>query len=141
MSDLNRVTLIGRLARDGELKYTNGGTAVLNFSIAVGKSIPPKDGGTEWKTQTSFFDAVLFGQTAERKKGMMTKGRQVAIDGELQQDKWEHEGTMHYRVKVICSSIQILALPKGQEERGPQASAEGAPAQGAGADFEDDIPF
>jgi single-strand DNA-binding protein len=145
MSDMNRVSLIGRLAREAELTYTNSGMAVLNFSVAVGRSIPPKEGSTEWKTQTSFFDCVCFGKTAEHKAKMMSKGRQVGIDGELQQDKWEKEGQMHYRVKIIASSIQILALPKGKEEQGPAPATDGgAPgpqAAGSDKDFEDEIPF
>lgn len=142
MSDLNKWIGIGRLARDAELKYTNGGMAVLNFSIAVGRSIPPKEDGGEWKTQTSFFDCVCFGRTAEHKAKMMTKGRQVGIEGEPQQEKWEKDGVMHYRIKFICSSIQILALPKGQSERQPgeEPAQQGAPAPSAD-DFESDIPF
>jgi single-strand DNA-binding protein len=137
MSDTNHVIEIGRLARDAEMKYLPSGTAVLNFSIAVGRSIPPKEGSSEWKTETSFFDCVCFGKTAEHKAKMMTKGRQVAIDGELRQEKWEADGHMHYRIKIIAQSIQILALPKGQTE------SEGAPAGSApGADdFKDEIPF
>jgi len=146
MSDMNGVHLIGRLARDAELKYLQNGTAVLNFAIAVGKSIPPKDGEKEFTTKTSFFDCLAWGQMGERKAKMMTKGRQVAVDGELQQDRWEKDGQQHSRVKVNCSSIQILALPKGQSESGPQAPAEGAGRQAPGAsgdpeDFTGDIPF
>jgi single-strand DNA-binding protein len=142
MSDLNHITLIGRLTRDAELKYAQQtGTAVLSFSIAVGKSIPPKYDGGEWGHKTSFFDVVMFGKTAENKAKNLTKGRQVAIEGELQQDRWEKDGQQYSRVKIYASSIQILALPRDQAGGKGGASAGQDSGSGGSNDFEDDIPF
>ncbi len=137
MSDLNRVTLIGRLTRDAEYKTLPTGTALCNFSIAVGKSIPPKNGG-EWQNETSFFDVTIWGKLAETKAPNLKKGKQVAIDGELRQERWEKDGQQHSRVKINAESVQLLADPKGASTAGggPQAAEPGKPGA-----FEDDIPF
>jgi single-strand DNA-binding protein len=134
MSDLNHVTLIGRLTRDAEFKTLASGTALCNFSIAVGKSIPPKVPGGEWENETSFFDVTIWGKLAESKAPNLKKGKQVAIEGELRQDRWEKDGEKHSRVKINAESVQLLADPKGSATGGT------APAGDPGA-FEDDIPF
>ena len=144
MSDLNKWVGIGRLTRDAELKYLNSGTALLSISIAVGKSIPPREGSEKWNNKTNFFDVVMFGKTAERKAEKLTKGRQVGIEGELQQDRWEDDyGNTRSKVKILASSIQILALPKDQQKGAQNENGNVEHYQSVtGEDgFEDDIPF
>ena len=92
MADLNHVTLIGRLTRDAELKYTPGGLAISSFSIAVNRR---RKNGDQWIDEVSYFDINLYGKAAESLKQYLLKGKQVAVDGELRQDRWE----------CICSFI------------------------------------
>ena len=129
MSDINNVTLIGRATRDAELKYTAAGTAVLNFSLAVNES-RKVDG--QWKDEAGFFDITLFGRMGESLKPCIVKGKQVAISGRLQQQRWETNGEARSRVIVVANSVQLLG---GGNNHGTPSGASGQ------SDFQEDIPF
>ena len=105
MADLNSVNIIGRLTRDADLKYTQGGMAISNFSIAVNRR---KKTGEQWTDEVSFFDVNLFGKAADSLKQYLLKGKQVAICGELRQDRWEKDGQSHSRVYIVANDIQLL---------------------------------
>ena len=108
MTDLNRVVLIGRLTRDAELRQN--GTIISSFSIAVNRK---RKQGDEWVDEANFFDVCLFGKQAESLQKYLTKGKQVAIDGELKQDRWEKDGQNRSKVVVISNSIQLLGGGNG----------------------------
>jgi single-strand DNA-binding protein len=129
VSDLNHVCLIGRLTRDAELKYTASGQAVGNFSIAVDRRIKSGDG---WVNEANFFDVTLWGKTAESLGKYLVKGKQVAIDGELRQDRWEQDGQNRQKVVIVAQNVQLLG---GGEARAAAKSLEQQP------EFTDDIPF
>ena len=156
-ADLNHVTLIGRLTRDAELKYTSGGFAVSNFSVAVNRR---RKSGDQWMEEASFFEINLYGKSAENLKPYLTKGKQVALDGELRQDRWEQDGQSRSKVVIVANNVQLLGgSPSGgssapssrtQPERdggwrrqpaepGPQEYPDAGSAMDA--DFPDDIPF
>lgn len=147
MADINHVTLVGRLTRDAELKFTNTGLAILKFSIAVNRWVKSGDKGGE---EAHFFDVTVFGKQGEAVSQYMTKGKQVAVDGELRQDRWEKDGQKHSKVHVVANNLQLLggstsggAASGGGQER-PQRgydAPEDVSGQGGGAPFEDDIPF
>lgn len=105
MTDINNVTLVGRLTKDADIRYTTGGTAVLNFSVAVNES---RKQGEKWIEEASFFDVPLFGKMAETLKQYLTKGKQVAINGRLQQQRWEQDGQPRSKVVVIANAVQLL---------------------------------
>lgn len=105
MADLNSVNIIGRLTRDAELKYTPGGMAIANFSIAVNRR---RKNGDQWVDEVSFFDVNVFGKTAESLKQYLLKGKQVGICGELRQDRWEKDGQNHSRVYIVANDLQLL---------------------------------
>ena len=105
MADINRVTLIGRLTKDSDLKYTQGGLAISNFSIAVNRR---RKSGDQWIDEVSYFDINLYGKPAESLKQYLTKGKQIAVDGELRQDRWEKEGQNHSRIVIIANNVQLL---------------------------------
>jgi single-strand DNA-binding protein len=104
-ADHNHVSIIGRLVRDGELKYTANGTAVLKFSIAVNRK---KKDGDAWTDEASFFDITLWGRQAEGLDQYLQKGKQVAIAGELRQDRWQQDGQNRSKVEIIANSVQLL---------------------------------
>ena len=139
MTDLNHVIEIGRLTRDiGErdFGYTTGGTTRLNLSIAVNRS--EKRGG-EWADKVSFFDVTVWGKTAENIKPYLHKGKQIAVDGYLDQQRWEKDGVKYSKVVIIADSVQLL----GGNESAPQAQQPAGDYQSAGSgdDFQEDIPF
>jgi single-strand DNA-binding protein len=105
MIDLNRVVLIGRLTRDAELKYTANGQAVCKFSIAVNRR---KKNGEQWVDEANFFDVVVWGRQGESLNQYLVKGKQVGIDGELRQDRWEQDGQNRSKVEVVVNNIQLL---------------------------------
>jgi single-strand DNA-binding protein len=154
MEDVNYVVIIGRLTRDAELKYTNSGLAVSSFSLAVNRR---KRSGDTWEEEASFFDLALFGKRAEGLNQYLTKGQQVAVEGSLQQDRWEQDGKNRSKVKIITNNIQLLGSSRGgggggnfqQNGRGSgddfNSSRDGGDKfqsdSNYSVDFEDDIPF
>ena len=131
MSDLNRVTLIGRLGRDAELKYTIKGKAVCKFSIAVNKRRRIDD---QWEDEVSFFDIILLGKVGENLAPYLLKGKAVGIDGEPRQERWQQDGQNRSKVGIVASSVQLLSF--GQQSQEPEKTPEySAP------DNEEDIPF
>jgi single-strand DNA-binding protein len=114
MADLNFVTIIGRLTRDAELKYTSGGTAVCKFSIAVNRR---RKAGDVWTDEASFFDVVLWGKPGEALNQYLGKGKQVGIDGELRQERWEKDGQNRSRVEIVANSVQLLGGKDGGAAR------------------------
>ena len=143
MSDVNHVVLIGRLTRDAELKYTNTGFAVGKMSIAVNRR---KKNGDTWTEEVNYFDVVLWGRTAESLNQYLTKGKQIAVEGELRQNRWEQDGQTRSKVEISATNIQLLGGGRqsgGGESRqysntAPRTSTVPGPS---GDDFEDDIPF
>ncbi|MCL2294715.1 MAG: single-stranded DNA-binding protein [Spirochaetes bacterium] len=105
MTDINRVFLVGRLTRDAELRFTSAGMPVAKFSIAVNRS---KKSGDQWEEEVSYFDIVLWGKIAEALSKYLAKGKQVAIDGELRQNRWEQDGQPRSKVEIHAANIQLL---------------------------------
>jgi single-strand DNA-binding protein len=142
--DINRVTLVGRLTRDPELRHLPSGTPVLQLGLAVNGR--QKDEAGNWTDKPNFFDVKVFGNQAEMLANHLAKGRRVGIDGRLDWSSWEaQDGGKRSKVEVIASTVQFL------DSRGDQTSGEnqfvpaGATTESANADFgnanDDDIPF
>ena len=147
MADLNLVSLIGRLTRDAELKYTASGQAVCKFAIAVNRR---RKSGDQWIDEPNFFDIVLWGRQGESLNQYLVKGKQVGIDGELRQDRWEQDGQNRSRVEVIVNNIQLLGGGSGSSAgsnisyNNRQETSVENPAgskENFTDDFTDDIPF
>ena len=111
MADINTATLIGRLTRDEELKYTPSGAAVGNISIAITRKVKK---GQEWVDESNFFDVVFFGKQAENLKQYLTKGKQVGVTGFLKQERWtDQNGQNRSAVKIYANDIQLLGGKDG----------------------------
>lgn len=105
MPSINKVTLLGHLGRDAEVKYTTTGKAVCNASLATEKSWK-KDG--EWKKSTTWHKIVAWGKLAEA-LGLGTKGSLVLVEGELTQRSWENrEGVKQYVTEVQASLVVVI---------------------------------
>lgn len=147
MTDINKVIIIGRLTRDAELKYSNSGTAICEFALAVNNA---KKKGEEWVDEPSFFDITIFGRQGEAIQQYMVKGKQVGVEGRLKQQRWQNqEGQNRSKVVIIAETVQLLRS-KGEDAGGastnpttqrPAQSRPSTPAPSAGDDFPDDIPF
>lgn len=121
---LNRVTLMGRLTRDPELRRTQNGTSVCSFSIACGRDF--KDAAGE--EATDFFDIVAWRTTAEFVCKYFGKGRMIVVDGTLQTRKWQDKnGNNRVSVEVLANSC-YFGDSKPNDGSG-QSGGYGAPAQ------------
>jgi single-strand DNA-binding protein len=106
---VNRVVLIGRLTRDPELRTTNSGKNVVDFSIAVQKRMKPQDGSPD----ADFFRVKAWGQTADYVNSYLQKGRLVAVDGRLETRKWtDQNGTNRESVEVVADNVNGLDRPR-----------------------------
>jgi single-strand DNA-binding protein len=114
--DINRLTIVGRLSRDPELKYTPSGTAVCNFGLAVGEK-PAQDGSDS----VSFFDCTAWGKTAENLATYKQKGGQIILDGRITQKTWtSQEGQKRSKVEIVADRIEYIGnKPAGQQEAEP----------------------
>lgn len=109
---VNKVILIGRLAKDPELR--GEGTRVCNFSIACAEKYK-KDG--EWKEKTEWINVVIFGTQAENCAKYLSKGSQVFIEGKLQTTSYEKDGRKIYQTKVVAHFVNFLSKKQEQETR------------------------
>lgn len=141
--DLNHVVIIGNVTRDAEnLRYTQGGMAILSVSIANGRSKKNPDG--TWGEETSFFDINIFGKTAENLKPYLTKGKKIAVDGSLKQDRWQDQnGQNRSRIVINADCVQLVG---GQTQQQTQPVQYGQMQYGQTAPqqqtmFPEDIPF
>ncbi len=150
MADVNHVILIGRLTRDAELKYTSGGMAVCKFAIAVNKR---RKQGEQWVEEANFFDIVLWGRSGESLNQYLVKGKQVAVEGELHQNRWEQDGQARSKIEIMANNVQLLG-GQGQPQTGANASGYQGTSGNANSgtsrsdqgdsgppDYPDDIPF
>src|SRR3954468_12416446 len=143
MSDINRVTLVGRLTRDPELRALPSGTSVLNLGLAVNGR--QKDQSGNWIDKPNFFDVKVFGAQAEMLANHLAKGRRIGVDGRLDWSSWEaQDGGKRSKVEVVAQSVQFLDSRNDGADGGSFVPA-GA-AQSSSADFpssptDDDIPF
>ncbi len=146
----NKITLIGNLGRDPELRYTPQGTAVCDFSVAVNDRKRDKAG--EWQDVTTWFKITFWGKQAENASKYLTKGRQAYIEGRLQVEEWtDRDGNNRYTLAVQGSDIQFLGDGRGESGGEHQAAPESSytPNESSNADFsgqapaatDDDIPF
>jgi single-strand DNA-binding protein len=149
MADVNHVVLVGRLTRNAELKYTNNGSAVSKFSIAINQRRKKDD---QWVDESHFFDIVLWGKTAESLNQYLVKGKQVGIEGQLRQNRWEQEGQARSKVEIFATNVMLLGGGSGGGGRPSGGQGAEAKITGSGGDFpeggtpapdnfEDDIPF
>ena len=147
MADINHVVLVGRLTRNAELKYTNSGAAVSKFSIAINQRRKKDD---QWVDESHFFDIVYWGKAAEAINQYLVKGKQVGIEGQLRQDRWDQEGQSRSRVEIFATNVMLLGggggggggrqpgpPPESRGGGGDFPNGDAAPNEG----FHDDIPF
>lgn len=140
---VNKVMLIGNLGRDPEIRYTTGGQAVANFTLATTEKYTNKAG--EKQEDTEWHRIVAWGRLAEICGEYLTKGRMVYIEGSIKTRSWEDkEGNTKWTTEIVARNMQMLGSSGGRSE------ASSTPAEKVPADFDieddsfgndDDIPF
>lgn len=104
----NKITIIGNLGRDPELRYTPQGDAVCDFSVAVNSRKRDKAG--EWQDFTTWFKVSLWRRQAENASKYLAKGQKVYIEGRLEVDEWsDRDGKDRYSLVVQGSEMQFLS--------------------------------
>lgn len=136
---LNKVMLIGNLGRDPEVRFTQGGSPVANFTLATNERWTDQAG--EKQERTEWHRIVVWGKQAEIAGEYLRKGRQIFVEGSLQTREWtDRDGNKRYTTEVKALRFEML----GARDDRATSSAPPEPAQ-AGSDGggyqEDDIPF
>ena len=162
MASINRVTLIGNLGKDPEMRYLPSGEAVASFSVATTEQWKDKSGGKQERTDWHRIEFI--GRTAEVCGEYLKKGAPVYIEGRIQYDKWtDKEGVEKTLTKIRGDRMQMLGgrsgvggsdAPYDDHDKGgstPRATGQplgsgstagtGAPKKAKLDDFDDDIPF
>lgn len=165
---MNKVILIGYLGGDPELRYTAGGSAVANFTVATSKRWKDKQSG-QTQERTEWHRIVMFNRLAEVAGEYLKKGSRACIEGEMQTRKWtDKHGTERQTTEVVCSSMEMLSSsqdnknapqnrneyahqsgryngPRGQQPQPPAQQHDngyqGQPEQGDPGYHDDEIPF
>jgi len=148
MASINKVILIGNLGRDPEVRYTPGGTAVANFTIATTENWTNKDG--EKESHTEWHRIVAWGRLGEICGEYLSKGKQVYIEGRIRTNEWEdQEGNKRQNKEIVALTMQMLGSRTPAEplpDESPSLSRDSRsndpePDTASSGPTEDDIPF
>ena len=133
---LNRIFLIGNLGRDPEMNYTEKGTAITKFSLAVTRVQRNKESGDK---ETDWFNIVAWEKLAETCNNYLHKGSKVFIEGRIQSHKYtDKSGVEHTGWDVIANDMRMLDPKQGTSGAGVAA---GGSYGGADESSAEDIPF
>ena len=137
---VNKCFLIGHLGKDPELRYTQGGTAVANFSLATTESRKDGDSYTEF---TEWHNIVVFSKTAENAAKYLAKGSQCYVEGRIQTRKWQDKsGNDRWSTEIVGFNIQFLGgKGEGKPEQSGGDNQQNNVPPGGGFDPSDDVPF
>ena len=145
---INRVTLLGNLGADPDLKVSQGGTTVLRIRLATTERYLNKD--KEWKDQTEWHRIVVFGKRAEALGRILKKGSQIMVLGSLKTSSYEKEGQKHYSTDIIANEVVLCGSKPGggggarnDDDFVPDDPSGGAPdgATPDGTSDDNEIPF
>lgn len=117
---MNNIQILGRLTKDPELRYSQSGKAMLQFSIAVNRN----------KEEADFFECMAFEKTAETISNYVKKGQRILIDGRLRQGRWKDQQTGENRtmVEIVVNRFDFIESAEGAGQQQPQAQrSQGAP--------------
>lgn len=138
---VNKVTVMGNLGKDPEVRYMPNGGAVCNFTVATSETWKDKNSG-EQQEKTEWHRIVAFRKPAEIIAEWMKKGSKIYVEGHLQTRKWEKDGQDHYTTEIVVDEFQFVGDGGGGGSRSSGGSGDGgqsAPPVDDG--FVDDIPF
>jgi single-strand DNA-binding protein len=131
---VNKVILVGRLGRDPETRYTGGGQAVANFSVATDETYKDRNG--ERQKRTEWHKIVVWGKQAEIAQQYLKKGSLIFIEGRIQSREWQDkEGQKRTSFEIVATNFRMLG---GRGDGASSGGAGGGASRGGGgADFDD----
>ena len=113
---INKATITGNITRDPELRQTQGGTSVLTIGVAVNDRRKNQQTG-EWEDYPNFIDCTIFGNRATGVAPHLEKGMKVAIEGKLNQSRWQaDDGTNRSKIEIIVDEIEFMAKRDGSRQ-------------------------
>lgn len=134
---MNKIILLGRLVRDPEVRYTNTGKVVCQFTLAVDRPFSNQDGQRE----ADFIPVVIWGKQAEICGNSFGKGQRVLVEGRLQTRTYDaKDGTKRYVTEVIADHFEFIEK-KDRSEQGENKEAQGFNSFGSAKPFDEEIPF
>lgn len=145
MTDINNITISGRIVQDIKLGYVGDNMAMVKFSVAVNRSVKGADG--QWQDVASFVDVTAWGKTAERLNQTARKGTKVLIVGRIEQQTWTDKQTNQQKSKVavIADRVELIMIPQQTQPQQTQPQYTTAnyapPANGFDGSFVDYVPF
>ena len=142
MASVNRVILIGNLGRDPEMRYTQGGEPIANFSLATSESWTDKTGNKQERTE--WHKVEVFGKVAQVVRDYCAKGKQIYLEGSIRYDEWtDKDGNKRFTTKIRVSgpnSRLVLLGSRGEGGARPPAVQEGPPTEEIQV-TDEDVPF
>jgi single-strand DNA-binding protein len=143
MASFNKITIVGYLGRDPELRYTPQGTPVCDFSVATTER--RKDKAGEVQEATTWFRVNLWGRLAEVANQYLAKGKLVYIEGRLSQREWQdRDGNTRTSLEVHGTDLQFISSRADEGAQRAESSARPSPAAAAAPEpaiTDEDIPF
>jgi single-strand DNA-binding protein len=131
---VNKVILVGNLGKDPELRYTPSGTAVATFSLATTERYKDRDGNRQEKTE--WHNIVAWRQLAEICGKFLHKGKQVYIEGKIQNRSYDdRDGNKRYISEIIVDQMQMLGSREDSQSGGGQGYNSGAVSSGGGQNY------
>lgn len=114
---INKATITGNITRDPELRQTQGGTSILSIGVAVNDRRKNQQTG-EWEDYPNFIDCKIFGNRATGVAPHLEKGMKVAIEGKLNQSRWQaDDGTNRSKIEIIVDEIEFMARRDGSQQQ------------------------
>ena len=114
--DLNICTFVGRLTKDAQSRYSQSGTAIASFTIAVNNIVSDNVGG--YREEPNFLDMFILGKRAESLYKYLLKGQQVAVQTEARQNSYKRkDGTTVSAIEFMVLDIQLVGPSKAQQEQ------------------------
>lgn len=131
---MNHIVLMGRLVRDPEVRYTQSGKVVCQFTLAVDRPFTGQDG----KKEADFIPIVIWGKPAELAGNTLTKGQRVLLDGRVQIRSYDaQDGSKRWVTEVIANGFEYIE--RKQDTPAPQQSP--MDSFGTPVSFDEEIPF
>jgi single-strand DNA-binding protein len=131
MAGVNKAILIGNLGRDPELRYTQSGQAVVNFTLATSENWNDKSG--ERVERTEWHRIVVWGKVGEVCAQYLSKGRTVYVEGRIQTREWEDkDGNKRNTTEINAQTVQFLGGPRGESGSGGAGGTGGGNVDGGG---------
>lgn len=129
---LNRVTLLGNLGADPELRFTQAGQGVLNIRLATTESYLDKD--RQRKERTDWHNVTVWGKRGEALAKILTKGSRILVEGRLQTSSYDdREGTKRYKTEVVASNVLLAGGPRTEGGGAQRTQREPSTPRSAGA--------